>query len=47
MSFVCIPVRMPKHRFDEERIGKLLEKKWWDSEEEIKRVKRSQCLVEN
>lgn len=39
---VGVSAMVGKNRSDEETIENLLEKKWWDSEEEIKRVKRSQ-----
>jgi len=42
---VGVPAKVVKYRFDEETIKKLLEKKWWNSEDEIKRVGEYEFLV--
>lgn len=43
---VGVSARVGKNQSDEETIENLLEKKWWDSEEEIKRVGDVQFRVE-
>ena len=43
---VGVSAMVGKNRSDEETIENLLEKKWWDSEEEIKRVGDVQFRVE-
>jgi len=45
---VGVPAKVVKYRFDEQTIAKLLEKKWWNgNEEEIKRVGEYEFRVEN